>query len=215
MKNLTKNQPFCRLVEVVQFDNNETHSLTNSFSSDGLPSSINKTERLAMRLFKSNDYEALSKIYSDEEVMRYIGAGARTEEQTRELLESYITHWQKYNFGPFAILLEGELIGRAGLYYHFDSSPDVQIGYVLARKVWGNGYGTEVAAACLKYGFEALNFNKIGACVRVENKRSSNILDKLGMRKQFEFCYLPTQYQFAYYCVSKSDYSAQIMLVSS
>jgi len=55
-----------------------------------------------------------------------------------------------------------------------------EMGYVLARDVWGRGYATEAAAALLAYGFAA-GLHRIGATCDPENAASARVLEKIGM----------------------------------
>lgn len=57
-----------------------------------------------------------------------------------------------------------------------------EIGYWLARLLWGHGLGTEAAGALLRYGFEDLGLKKIYAAYFADNERSHHVMEKLGMR---------------------------------
>ncbi|MFZ5989308.1 MAG: GNAT family N-acetyltransferase [Bacillota bacterium] len=46
-------------------------------------------------------------------------------------------------------------------------------------EAWGNGFATEGAKACLKYGFETLEFNKIYSFTSKINLQSENVMKKL------------------------------------
>jgi len=54
----------------------------------------------------------------------------------------------------------------------------------LARKFWGEGLATEAAAACLKYGFENLDFREIIAMTDLENVASQKVLEKIGFAQR-------------------------------
>ena len=57
------------------------------------------------------------------------------------------------------------------------------LGYVLARRSWGNGYATEAAAALLRYGFDELGLHTISATCDPENTASAAVLRRIGMRQ--------------------------------
>ena len=46
------------------------------------------------------------------------------------------------------------------------------------------GLGTEATAACLKYGFENLNFREIIAMTDLENVASQKVLEKIGFAQR-------------------------------
>jgi RimJ/RimL family protein N-acetyltransferase len=56
-----------------------------------------------------------------------------------------------------------------------------EIGYWLAKAHWGQGYATEAGRAVLRYGFEALNLNRIYAYYFTRNAASRHVLEKLGL----------------------------------
>jgi RimJ/RimL family protein N-acetyltransferase len=60
---------------------------------------------------------------------------------------------------------------------------DVDLGYYFGRAYWGRGFATEIASACLKYGFETLKLKQVSATVDVRHEVSQHLLKKLG----FEF----------------------------
>ncbi|MDZ4877652.1 MAG: hypothetical protein CLLPBCKN_007087 [Chroococcidiopsis cubana SAG 39.79] len=111
-----------------------------------------ETQHLFLRLFALEDFDAVYQIYSNFEVMRYIDKGVRTKSEVLVELNSYIKHWQEYNFGPLAVIHKesGKLIGRSGLYLS-DRSPFAQLGYVLDLLYHKQGLGVEVAKSSLKH----------------------------------------------------------------
>jgi ribosomal-protein-alanine N-acetyltransferase len=58
--------------------------------------------------------------------------------------------------------------------------------YLLDRRFWGAGLGTEVAEACLRYGFGERGFKRIVAFARQENAASRRVLEKVGVRYEGE-----------------------------
>ena len=53
----------------------------------------------------------------------------------------------------------GKIVGSCG--FARREIGEVELGYLFAREIWGKGYATEAARACLKYGFEKFGFDKI------------------------------------------------------
>ena len=58
-----------------------------------------------------------------------------------------------------------------------------EVGYMLARAFWGQGYAVEAAYACLRLGFASLTLPEIFACIKVGNTASCAVARRLGMRR--------------------------------
>jgi hypothetical protein len=56
------------------------------------------------------------------------------------------------------------------------------VGWLLRRDVWGQGYATEAARACLEWGFAALPVSYITAMIHPENTRSTQVAGRLGFK---------------------------------
>lgn len=56
-----------------------------------------------------------------------------------------------------------------------------EVGYMLARRYWGQGLATEAARACLRFGFSELGLAEIFACIRQGNSASQAVARRLGM----------------------------------
>lgn len=147
-----------------------------------------ETARLYLRQFTPNDLDELYRIYSDSEVMKYLSEGVRNRAETAADLFGIIADWQKHGFGLWAVVNKqnNQLIGDGGLRF-LGKTPEVEVGYVLAKAYWGKGLATEVAAASLKYGFEVLKLDKIVAVADAENSSSRRVMEKVGMKYQHNF----------------------------
>lgn len=143
------------------------------------------SERLLLREFNENDWQAVHLYGSDPEVVRYMPWGPNTEEESQRFIRRAITFQleQPRRHYELAVVLKEEdlLIGGCGIRV---SNPDIMegnIGYCLNRNFWGKGYATEAARTLLTYGFETLNLHRIYATCDPENKASVRVLEKIGM----------------------------------
>ena len=101
-------------------------------------------------------------------------------------------HFQKNDFGLFAVenKLTEQFIGFTGfniLAFESFFTPCVEIGWRYKKEVWGNGFATEAASACLRYGFEDLKFDKIVSFTSTLNKNSERLMRRIGMIYVTEF----------------------------
>lgn len=144
-------------------------------------------ERVRLRQFTMDDLGELARVFASPQVMRFLGLHCEpmTREETETALASMIRHWERHNFGRWAVesKTDGSLIGCAGL-RSFEGT--AELVYLLDEPYWGKGLATEIADACLRYGFEHHKFPRIIAFTRPGNVRSQNVLRKIGMRFEKE-----------------------------
>ena len=154
------------------------------------PGVIVITDRLVIRLFRRSDAEAMTRIFSDPEVMRF-GAGVQTFEWTQDWIQRCLADYQrKSGIGVWAAVeKESEtVIGYCGLFHFPDvcGHPETELGYRLARPYWGRGYATEAARAVLNYGFNTLRLPRLISIIDPLNFGSIRVAEKLGMHYEKE-----------------------------
>lgn len=145
-----------------------------------------ETDRLLLRKLTLDDAPAMVPIYDDEEVKRWIHID---EEVTLETERQRIAaHLEKYPLdGPYGfcatILKEsGEIIGRCGLLRQtIDDLTGTEIGYLIGRKHWGQGYATEAATALRDYALETLGEKRLISMILPDNIASQRVAIKNGM----------------------------------
>jgi [ribosomal protein S5]-alanine N-acetyltransferase len=146
-----------------------------------------KTERLHLRPFMAGDEPEIHAVYADPEVMRYVGHGAhRTPAETATALRTYadILAARGYSFVAVCEREGGALVGDAGLHPMAGTGPDVELGYTLARAVWGRGYATELGRALVDHAFRVLGVARVVAQVEPANHASRRVLEKLGLTER-------------------------------
>ena len=144
---------------------------------------ILETNRLILRTWTLEDADAAFMLWGDPEVMRFVGSGRphQNVDETRRWLERTIAYHEKHGFCRWAVVekASGKLIGSCGFVYQ-EGDGEIDLGYYFARPFWGRGYATEVAEACLRYGFERLKMNEIVATVDIHHRASQRVLEKIG-----------------------------------
>jgi [ribosomal protein S5]-alanine N-acetyltransferase len=142
-----------------------------------------RTERLTLRPFAQSDARAMLRIYGDPEVMRYVGTGAVADLlDAHAMLGEYIRHQRRHGFSFWAVCESdrGEPIGDAGLYRSRRRPREIELGYTLAREVWGRGYATEAGSACVAAA-RLLGLRRVVAITDPLNVASQHVLEKLGL----------------------------------
>ena len=144
---------------------------------------ILKTSRLTLREFTPKDVDALARVLTDPETMRFYPAvfdRAGVERWIGRNLERYA----KNGHGMWAMVLKwnGEMVGDCGLtLQEVDGVEEVEIGYHVRRDLWGQGLATEAARACRTFGFARLSVDRIVSIIRPENQASRRVAEKNGM----------------------------------
>ena len=144
-----------------------------------------ETERLTIRKFTEDDFAAVHSYASCKENIIYMAWGPNSEEQTRAFINIAITKSEEIpcaNY-QYATVLKatGKLIGACNIALTDD---EAEIGWVLHRDCWKQGYGTEMGTALLNFGFGDLNLHRIVAHCDAENTASFRVMEKIGMRRE-------------------------------
>ena len=122
-------------------------------------------------------------VYADPEVMRYIGTGVRTEQQTRTNLDILRAQANRLPFGYWVVRerQSNERLGGVLLMIRRDGAP-VELGFLFARAAWGRGIATQAARAVVEHAFESLRIPLLEAFIDVQNAASAAVLRKAGFR---------------------------------
>jgi len=146
-----------------------------------------KTDRLILRQWSEKDFEPFAKLNADPRVREFFPA-LMSRQESDNSIEIFSEHIEKYGWGFWAVSLiqTGEFIGMIGLedvrfQAHFSMTPAVEVGWRLAYEYWGKGYATEGALASLRFGFDELALREIVSFTAVQNLRSRNVMEKIGM----------------------------------
>jgi len=143
------------------------------------------TTRLLLRKFKRADAHDVFAYASDPEVTRYTPwEHHRDLKVTRQFVSTILKAYRQGHSAPWAIVLRrtGKLIGAIGLKNWALPHARAEVGYVLSREHWGKGYVTEALNAVLAFGFSQMELHRIEAKAVPENRGSTRVMEKAGMR---------------------------------
>jgi|SRR5690349_7294908 len=142
------------------------------------------TERLLLRPFRNADLEEYAKIFSDPEVVRFLGDGKTlSRADAWRQMAVILGHWELRGYGMWVVeeKQSGALMGRIG-FWQPEGWPDFELGWTLAREQWGKGYATEGARAALRFAFEELDRVHVVSLIHPENRASIRVAERLGER---------------------------------
>jgi RimJ/RimL family protein N-acetyltransferase len=142
------------------------------------------TARLVLRDFRPGDEAAIHAFSSDPEVAAHMFFAARTESDSRRYLQRMLESQQESPrmTWELAVLRRGEdwPIGACDL--TLVKAREADLGYLLGREAWGQGFATELARALVSAGFEQLGLERIFAICEVTHIASAHVLEKAGLR---------------------------------
>ena len=149
-----------------------------------------ETERLLLRKPRLADAADLAVAYADPEVMRFMGDGSTA---TRAEVEKGIAQWLERwdSWGMSLLSLErwedGRVLGRAG-FLRWDpqtwevGGDETELGWLLAREHWGQGYATEAALALRDWAFRDRGLTRLISLIDHGNSRSIRVAERIGER---------------------------------
>lgn len=156
---------------------------------------ILETDRLTLRQLTLKDAKFIVTLLNEPDWIKYIGdRGIRTVEAAKKYIkEGPMTMYNEHGIGLYLIELKenAQPIGLCGL-LHRDFLKDVDLGFALLSRYWGKGYAFEAAKGTLSYGAETLGHRRIVGFTSLDNEKSANLLQKLGMKGEGTIKYTST-----------------------
>ena len=153
---------------------------------------IVETERLVLRKMNHDDGEFILELLNEPDWIKYIGdRGIRTVDAAEKYIEEGpMAMYADHGIGLYIVELKesGNPIGICGLIQR-DFLKDVDLGFGFLSKYWGKGYAYEAAQATLHYGVNELGYSRIAGFTALDNEKSANLLQKLGMKDEGEIRY--------------------------
>jgi len=141
-----------------------------------------ETARMILRRPLLRDVPALFEFLGDARAMQHTDADASLRECRRRIA---VHEWRRRRDGyaPWTILgkADGRAIGWGGLYEDpFDTGWGVEVAYFFHPSAWGQGYASEMVAACMGVADHALRLPEVRAFAHPANTASRRVLEKAG-----------------------------------
>ena len=149
-----------------------------------------ETERLLLRPYTTDDFDAYYGMQSQPDVVRYLYWDVRTADETRELLSAKVSRRVSIEGEGDGLQLalqlrgSGVIVGDVVLIWVSEEHRQGEIGYVVHPDHQGHGYATEGAREMLRLGFEELGLHRIVARCDARNEGSWRVMERLGMRRE-------------------------------
>lgn len=147
------------------------------------PHTIVETTRLRLRELTPGDLDFVAEMRGDAEVMRYYPK-QYTREESAEWIARHVERYRADGYGLWLVERRdtAQPIGTVGLVRQIvHGRPEVEIGYLIHRAFWRQGFATEAARACRDYAFGELHVPRVISLIRPENVPSQGVARNMGM----------------------------------
>lgn len=141
-----------------------------------------QTDRLVLRQLEQADAASLHPMFADPETMRYwwrAPHGSISETEAEVAINASpgdaLACWAITRDGGGALGWINLRIKREGV---------AEVGYILSRNSWGQGFGREALAAIVSHGFNMMGLHRIAADTDPDNLGSIALLRSLGFTQE-------------------------------
>jgi len=172
-----------------------------------------ETDRLILRTFRAEDFEAWAAIMGDSDVMTFLGGKPMARTDAWRAMAMTLGHWALRGYGMWAVerKSDGAFIGRVGL-LNPEGWTGLEIGWTLGKPFWGQGYATEAAAVAMRYAFLTQPVDRIVSNIDAENKASQAVALRLGESKgaPAELCVAGTRFVVDVWSISREEWQRRV-----
>ncbi|MEO0398616.1 MAG: GNAT family N-acetyltransferase [Pseudomonadota bacterium] len=144
-----------------------------------------ETDRLLLRdIDIEKDFAPFCEMMADEDTVRFIGGQTMTPVQTWRAIAMLIGHQAIHGYGFYSVIekASGAWVGRVGHWNPYGwYAPEV--GWTIHPAFTGKGFASEAGAACTRYAFETLGWDRVIHVIHSKNIASIKTAEKIGSRK--------------------------------
>jgi ribosomal-protein-alanine N-acetyltransferase len=143
---------------------------------------IIETKRLVLRPYRFEDVEDVLAYANDEEWSKFLPVPRPYARVDAIQFIARITLLDRLVHPFWAIALDQQVVGGINIRFDFQNRLG-EMGWSIARPLWGQGLTTEAAMAVIEAAFGAHpDLNRIQAMADGRNRASQRVMEKIGMR---------------------------------
>ena len=146
-----------------------------------------ETARLRVRLIEEADLSDLFAVNGDPEVTRFLPYATWENPASGDAWFKRMTDLQATGAAlQFVVVHKAadKAIGTCLIFRYDEPSARAELGFVLARKYWGEGYMSEALTALIDCAFENMAMRRLEAEVNPRNAASGKLLRHLGFVRE-------------------------------
>ncbi|MGY5812170.1 GNAT family N-acetyltransferase [Rhizobium sp. LEGMi198b] len=146
------------------------------------------TERLILRSFVPEDFEAYSAYRSQPAIYRFLYSDPPSAQEMRERFDASLnTRLSEDGDILRCAVVRSEddaLLGQVSLKLASNAALQAEVGYIFNPAYAGKGYATEAVRAIITLGFDRFGFHRIFARLDTKNTGSVGVVERLGLRRE-------------------------------
>lgn len=146
-----------------------------------------QTDRLILRRMTMKDAQDIFEYSRDADVARHVLWNAQKNvSEAKDYVRFMLKLYRDDLPSSWGIIdrASGRLIGTIGYMAYSEDNASVEIGYSLAKWMWGKGIATEALRAVIDYTFDTMDVNRIEAQHELDNPASGRVMKKCAMTKE-------------------------------
>lgn len=148
-----------------------------------------QTERLYTRFLTSNDISLWAEFFKDHQAVAFFPMAVREtpEVSARYWVERQLTRYEQQRYGMQALINKetDAFVGMCGLMTQtVDDKVELEVGYHVFKKYWGQGYAPEAARLFLDYAFTHDLSDSMVSIIDVGNFNSQHVAEKNGLTRE-------------------------------
>ena len=159
--------------------------MASDLGNNGLPVS---TERLILRRFLPEDFEAYSAYRSLPTIYRFLYRDPPSAEALRERFDAGLQPrlLEDGDILSCAVVRRDDnvLLGGVSLTLASKAALQAEVGYIFNPAHAGKGYATEAVRAIIDLGFSTFGLHRIFARLDAQNAASVGVVERLGLRRE-------------------------------
>lgn len=154
-----------------------------------LPTHPVDTARLLLRVPEPADAATLMGVFWDPEVVEKkqvtLSEPPGGLDAALRNTNAMIRHWESRGYGQWCVVEKAtrEVIGVVGFYHHPQQEwSGADLGWVIHRSRWGQGFATEGAGAALEWVWANTPLDRVISLIAPDDLRSIRVATKIGER---------------------------------
>ncbi len=162
-----------------------------------------ESQRLRTRFLTKNDITTWAQFFEDQEAIEFfpeMGLTSNVEKATNMLTKQF-ERYASNRYGHQALICKetNRFIGICGLLMQdVDGKIEIEVGYHIFKKYWGQGYASEAAKLFIDYALNNNIATSIISVIDIGNIKSQRVAEKNGLTIEKQITYTAGEFVYIY-----------------